>query len=278
VSTAVRALCEVRQHVQRIYVLLDTCYWNQFHTGTGDNSGISGPLWLLATVAPNPALQHPPALLLILLLYLRRRHRRCCTPSTARRTHRTASWPAGTPARAGGPARLRHAAPAPPAPPAGRRHRHTRHTSRYIRTRLQEHIVRCLGHACTQQPRAAVLPAAGMGRGRRGRVWCTVIEPPPSLSPPLDGPDGGVVIDALRPPIHRALEILRQFEWVGLTDAMEPSLCLLHYQANRTLPAQCVCVRLGGERGATGAAGALERDEVQEARSKLAGGRDAGSD
>jgi hypothetical protein len=68
VSTAVRALCEVRQHVQRIYVLLDTCYWNQFHTGTGDNSGISGPLWLLATVAPNPALQLPTL-----------QHSCCCT-------------------------------------------------------------------------------------------------------------------------------------------------------------------------------------------------------
>ena len=32
-----------------------------------------------------------------------------------------------------------------------------------------------------------------------------------------------------------------KFEWVGLTDLMEPSLCLLHYQANGSLPAACDC-------------------------------------
>eukprot|EP00536_Pseudo-nitzschia_multiseries_P000244 jgi/Psemu1/299932/fgenesh1_kg.3_\ len=30
-------------------------------------------------------------------------------------------------------------------------------------------------------------------------------------------------------------------EWVGVTDLMEPSLCLLHYQANGTLPKVCDC-------------------------------------
>jgi len=30
-------------------------------------------------------------------------------------------------------------------------------------------------------------------------------------------------------------------EWVGLTDLFDHSLCLLHYQANRSLPAACSC-------------------------------------
>ena len=47
--------------------------------------------------------------------------------------------------------------------------------------------------------------------------------------------------DTLTPPLHAALESLRTFEWVGLTDLFEPSLCLLHYQANGTLPPRCNC-------------------------------------
>ena len=38
-----------------------------------------------------------------------------------------------------------------------------------------------------------------------------------------------------------ALDSLRSFEWVGLTDLFDHSLCLLHYQANGSLPAACDC-------------------------------------
>jgi hypothetical protein len=51
--------------------------------------------------------------------------------------------------------------------------------------------------------------------------------------------DAGV--DALAPPLDDALAALRRFEWVGLTDLFEPSLCLLHYQANGSLPPACAC-------------------------------------
>ena len=47
--------------------------------------------------------------------------------------------------------------------------------------------------------------------------------------------------DALAPPLDEAIAALRRFEWVGLTDLFEPSLCLLHYQANGTLPPTCDC-------------------------------------
>ena len=47
--------------------------------------------------------------------------------------------------------------------------------------------------------------------------------------------------DALSPSLEAALESMLGFEWVGLTDLFEQSLCLLHYQANGTLPAACVC-------------------------------------
>lgn len=52
--------------------------------------------------------------------------------------------------------------------------------------------------------------------------------------------DGGDV-DSLEPPLQEALASLRRFEWVGITDLYEPSLCLLHYQANQTLPKTCDC-------------------------------------
>jgi hypothetical protein len=57
----------------------------------------------------------------------------------------------------------------------------------------------------------------------------------------IEPPSSATTIDSLHPPLGAALESLAKFEWVGLTDLFEPSLCLLHYQANRTLPAECVC-------------------------------------
>ena len=47
--------------------------------------------------------------------------------------------------------------------------------------------------------------------------------------------------DSLHPDLEAVLAALYHFEWVGLTDLFEPSLCLLHYQANRTLPRSCDC-------------------------------------
>ena len=47
--------------------------------------------------------------------------------------------------------------------------------------------------------------------------------------------------DSLHPDLDAALASMRRFEWVGLTDLYEPSLCLLHYQANGTLPPPCDC-------------------------------------
>ena len=52
------------------------------------------------------------------------------------------------------------------------------------------------------------------------------------------GAGGG---DALAPKLDAALSVLSQLEWVGVTDLYEPSLCLLHYMANRSLPARCDC-------------------------------------
>mmetsp|Transcript_423 Transcript_423/g.1085 ORF Transcript_423/g.1085 Transcript_423/m.1085 type:complete len:953 (+) Transcript_423:294-3152(+) len=48
-------------------------------------------------------------------------------------------------------------------------------------------------------------------------------------------------VDLLEPNLEDALASLRVMEWVGVTDLMEPSLCLLHYQANGTLPEACDC-------------------------------------
>ena len=39
----------------------------------------------------------------------------------------------------------------------------------------------------------------------------------------------------------QAEQALQRFQWVGVTDLYEPSLCLLHYMANGCLPV-CVCV------------------------------------
>ena len=41
--------------------------------------------------------------------------------------------------------------------------------------------------------------------------------------------------------MEAALASLQRFEWVGITDLFEPSLCLLHFQTNRTLPPSCDC-------------------------------------
>merc|ERR1712183_408647 len=38
-----------------------------------------------------------------------------------------------------------------------------------------------------------------------------------------------------------ALTSMRRFEWIGLTDLFEQSLCLLHFQANGSLPVLCDC-------------------------------------
>ena len=62
--------------------------------------------------------------------------------------------------------------------------------------------------------------------------------------------------DALAPPLQ-AIAALRRFEWVGLTDLFEPSLCLLHYQANGTLPPTCDC------RARTRGRGRAPRTETQ---------------
>lgn len=52
--------------------------------------------------------------------------------------------------------------------------------------------------------------------------------------------------DALSPRVDDALDAVRRFEWVGLTDLYDHSVCLLHYQANATLPAACHCGAAGG--------------------------------
>ena len=56
----------------------------------------------------------------------------------------------------------------------------------------------------------------------------------------LDGGagDGG---DSLEPSLEAALASLHSFEWVGLTDLFEHSLCLLHYQAAGAMPTDCRC-------------------------------------
>ena len=48
-------------------------------------------------------------------------------------------------------------------------------------------------------------------------------------------------VDSLEPNLDAALASLYRFEWIGITDLYEHSLCLLHYQANQTLPASCDC-------------------------------------
>ena len=57
----------------------------------------------------------------------------------------------------------------------------------------------------------------------------------------LDGPHPAGPGDTVPPPLDAALAALHRFEWVGLTDLFDHSLCLLHYQANGTLPAACSC-------------------------------------
>ncbi len=52
---------------------------------------------------------------------------------------------------------------------------------------------------------------------------------------------GGGGGDSLRPSTDAALTALRRFEWVGLTDLFDHSVCLLHFQANGSLPAACSC-------------------------------------
>jgi hypothetical protein len=54
-------------------------------------------------------------------------------------------------------------------------------------------------------------------------------------------------VDVLEPPLDATLEAMQNFEWVGITDLYEPSLCLLHYQANGTLPVSCDCDSLAHE-------------------------------
>ena len=51
--------------------------------------------------------------------------------------------------------------------------------------------------------------------------------------------------DSLRPRLSSAIASLHRFEWVGLTDLFEHSLCLLHFQAGGALPAECVCAADG---------------------------------
>ena len=47
--------------------------------------------------------------------------------------------------------------------------------------------------------------------------------------------------DSLQPDVNAALASVRNFEWVGLTDLFDHSLCLLHFQANGSLPNGCSC-------------------------------------
>ena len=52
----------------------------------------------------------------------------------------------------------------------------------------------------------------------------------------------GRPVDLLEPDLDEALESLYRMEWVGITDLFHPSLCLLHFQANQTLPRACDCL------------------------------------
>ena len=47
--------------------------------------------------------------------------------------------------------------------------------------------------------------------------------------------------DESLPSLEGALATLRRFDWVGLTDLYEHSVCLLHFQANGSLPPSCDC-------------------------------------
>jgi len=57
----------------------------------------------------------------------------------------------------------------------------------------------------------------------------------------LDGGTGIGSGDELHPSLDAALATLHRFEWVGLTDLFDHSLCLLHFQANGSLPVACDC-------------------------------------
>ena len=48
-------------------------------------------------------------------------------------------------------------------------------------------------------------------------------------------------IDTYTPSLREALDTLDRFEWFGITELFMPSLCLLHYQWNKTLPSKCDC-------------------------------------
>ena len=65
----------------------------------------------------------------------------------------------------------------------------------------------------------------------------------------LDDARGGGGGDALAPQLQDALDSLRSFEWVGLTDLMEHSLCVLHFQASGKLPSECQCSASTGRLG-----------------------------
>jgi len=54
--------------------------------------------------------------------------------------------------------------------------------------------------------------------------------------------------DAIRPKLESARAALHRFEWIGLTDLFEPSLCLLHFQSNGSLPSACNCNSLDHSR------------------------------
>ena len=51
----------------------------------------------------------------------------------------------------------------------------------------------------------------------------------------------GHPVDLLEPDLEEALQSLYRMEWVGITDLFHPSLCLLHFQTNQTLPRACDC-------------------------------------
>ncbi|CAB9501839.1 expressed unknown protein [Seminavis robusta] len=82
------------------------------------------------------------------------------------------------------------------------------------------------------------LACSKTSRGSLGQHY-RVVPPQP------DGNDkheqSSAAVDILEPDIEQALQSLHRMEWVGITDLFHPSLCLLHYQANQTLPQACDC-------------------------------------
>ena len=55
-------------------------------------------------------------------------------------------------------------------------------------------------------------------------------------------PEKQTPVDTLEPDLEEALEALHRLAWIGLTDLFHESLCLLHFQTNKTIPrSDCDC-------------------------------------